>query len=316
MSVETQNTRQRLRRVLHRVFIGMTVAFLLGLAVSWHVAGSLVAPCPRAIGMPPSDLLAETVQIPNSSGSLLSGWYAAQDESKGAVLLLHGIHASRLQMLDRARMLKKEGYSVLLIDFRAHGESPGQSITVGHEERCDVTAALDFLCRMQPEQRVAVVGVSMGGAAAILAQSDAIDALVLESVYPSISEAVENRVRRRVGLLEPIATWLLLTQLRVRLGISPDDLRPIDAIQKIVCPVLVMSGAEDKHTTLAETQRMFYRAPSPKELEVFPGVGHKDLFNSNPKKYRERVLGFLEKHLETEGHGSAGLSRFQQAPDR
>ena len=283
--------------MLRRALVALAVTILLGLAISWHVAGSLVAPCPRSIGAPPSDLHAETVQIPSPSGSLLSGWYAARDESKGAVLLLHGIHASRLQMLDRARMLTQEGYSVLLLDFRAHGESQGQSITVGYEERRDVTAAVDFLRRMQPEQRIAVVGVSMGGAAAILAQSDAIDTLVLESVYPSIAEAVGNRVRKRIGILEPIATWLLLAQLRLRLGISPDDLRPIDAIRRIACPVFVMSGAEDKHTTLAETRRLFDCAPSPKELEIFPGVGHEDLFNSDPEKYRERVLPFLEKHL-------------------
>ncbi len=46
-------------------------------------------------------------------------------KGKGAVLLLHGVRADRREMLNRARFLKEEGYSVLLIDLPSHGESDG-----------------------------------------------------------------------------------------------------------------------------------------------------------------------------------------------
>jgi pimeloyl-ACP methyl ester carboxylesterase len=280
------------------VAIATTVAIAVGLTVSWYVAGRLVAPDPDAIGAQPADFDAEVVQISSDSGSVLAGWYAPQSKPKGAVLLLHGIRSSRLSMLDRARLLAEEGYSVLLIDFQAHGESPGEHITVGYVERHDVLASPKFLRRRQPGVPIAVVGRSMGGAAALLARSDDIDALVLESVYPSISEAVKNRVRQWLGPLEPIPTWLLLAQLQWRLGISPTDLRPIDALREVECPVLVMTGAEDKHTTLAETRRMFDCIPTEKALEVFSEVGHKNLYGSDPEKYRERLLSFFEEYLK------------------
>ncbi len=298
MTDRTASRKQRVKRALWRAFIALVVAIVVGLAISWFVAGRLVAPDPHTIGSPPADFDAETVQIPSNSGSVLAGWYVPQSEPKGAVLLLHGIRANRLSMLDRARLLVEEGYSVLLIDFQAHGESPGEHITVGYEERHDVLASLEFLRRRQPGVPIGVIGRSMGGAAALLARSDWIDVLVLESVYPSIDEAVANRVRARLGPLGPVATWLLLAQLRVRLGISPDDLRPIDALREIDCPVLMMAGAEDRHTTLAETRRMFDCIPTEKTLEVFPEFGHKDLCGSDPEKYRERLLSFLDEHLE------------------
>ena len=57
-----------------------------------------------------------------------------------------------------------------------------------------------------------------------------VDAVILASVYASIEEAVSDRVRRRVGWLEKLLTPALLIQLDLRLGVSPKDLRPIDAI--------------------------------------------------------------------------------------
>ena len=53
-------------------------------------------------------------------------------------------------MVDRALFLRDAGYSVLLIDFQATGESPGDVITFGWRERLDVLAAVDFLRRALP----------------------------------------------------------------------------------------------------------------------------------------------------------------------
>jgi len=78
------------------------VALFVGLGISWRVASELVRPRPRTVGDPPADFEAETVRIPSDSGSVLAGWYAPRPDAKGAVLLLHGFQATRLQMLDHA----------------------------------------------------------------------------------------------------------------------------------------------------------------------------------------------------------------------
>src|SRR5262249_1038978 len=85
----------------------------------------------RRLGPPPPDLGAEAVTIVSPSGSGLRGWYIAGRPGGGAVVLLHGVHANRLAMLRRARLLKAEGFAVLLFDLQAHGESAGTRITFG-----------------------------------------------------------------------------------------------------------------------------------------------------------------------------------------
>ena len=58
---------------------------------------------------------------------------------------MHGVRSNRLQMLDRARFLNKFGYSVLLFDFQAHGESIGDHITFGYLESLDANAGYSYL---------------------------------------------------------------------------------------------------------------------------------------------------------------------------
>ncbi|SMC19072.1 hypothetical protein SAMN02745857_00631 [Andreprevotia lacus DSM 23236] len=134
----------------------------------------------------------------------------------------------------------------------------------------------------------------MGGAASVLGPAPlAVDAQVLESVYPSIEDAVADRLQMRLGLpgrwLAPLLYW----QLPLRLGVSPSALRPIEAIARVRCPLLVMAGSTDQHTTMAEAQRPYAAAPQPKSLWVVEGAAHQDLYHYAPDDYRAPVLALL-----------------------
>ncbi len=139
-----------------------------------------------------------------------------------------------------------------------------------------------------------MIGVSLGGAAALLASPLNIDALVIESVFPNITDAIHNRVAAQIGLLETIPSALLLIQLELRLGISPSELCPIDHLPDVGCPVYILSGNEDQQTTPAETKQMYSAAPEPKEIWLVNDAAHVDLYHSNPIEYRQRIGDFLD----------------------
>jgi fermentation-respiration switch protein FrsA (DUF1100 family) len=204
-------------------------------------------------------------------------------------------------MLGRAGALHRAGYTVLLVDLQAHGESAGERITFGARESLDAGAALAHLRRASPDERIAAIGVSLGGASLLLGSADlaanAADAVVLEAVYPTIEEAIADRLRIRLGALGPPLAPLLIWQLKPRLGIGPAELRPIDRIGKLRVPLLLIAGAEDRHTTLAESRRLFAAAPQPKELWVVDGASHQDLHPFARTEYERRVLEFLGRHL-------------------
>lgn len=284
------------------VIVALVIVLTLGLS-SVGVGLLLSAPARKTIGPPPSDLAVEPVVISSASGSMLQGWFMSGRPGGGAVVLMHGVRDNRLAMVRRARMLSAEGFSVLLFDFQAHGESGGSRITFGHLESRDAVSAVAFVRQRLPNEKIGVIGVSLGGAAALLApQPLPIDALILEAVYPDIGAATANRIGVVLGTAlgsvvgKPLARLLALTMAPI-LGVTADALRPVDKMADIRAPLLVLSGTHDDRTTPAETKAMFDRAREPKSLWLVEGAPHSDLEAFAPEQYRQQVPPFLIKWL-------------------
>jgi alpha-beta hydrolase superfamily lysophospholipase len=295
------------RRCALACTVALLAVLLAGFAVCWRMAVEAVAPAHFVVGPPPDDFPCEAIQLESRSGTTIAGWHAPVEDSRGVVVLLHPIRGSRLAMLERARLFRAAGYSVVLIDLCGHGESGGDKITLGHLEQHDARAAVDFVRAQHPGEPIAVVGWSLGGAAALLASPLGIDAIILEEVYPTITEALNNRTRMRVGPLAPLATAILLSQLEPQLGVAAEMLCPIDKLADADCAVLLLAGGEDLHTTREQTQRMLERAPEPKECVVFEGAAHVDLLRFDPERYRHATLDFLEQHLPQRKSAEAAI---------
>jgi fermentation-respiration switch protein FrsA (DUF1100 family) len=214
-------------------------------------------------------------------------------------------------MVERARFLRHAGYTVLLVDLQAHGESAGQWITFGARESEDARAALAALRRLAPGEKLGALGVSLGGASLLLGQGapagNSADAVVLEAVYPTIEEAVADRLRVRLGPIGPSLAPLLTLQLRPRLGVGVEELRPITRIGALTVPVLLIAGAADRHTTLPGSRRLFAAARAPKALWVVEGAAHEDLHAYAGADYERRLLDFFGRHLGS-ASGRAGAA--------
>lgn len=284
-----------------RVRLGLAVfgiLLLVGSAALYVIGGILVAPAPEALGTPPPSLSADSFQIHSASGSTLAAWAAKGSCECGVIVLLHGVRSNRRALIGRADMLHRVGYAVVLVDLQAHGESAGAHITFGHLERHDAIAAVAFARQQFPGQPIGVIGISLGGAAATLAGAPlAADALVLEAVYTDITTATKNRLARRLGGLSEVLTPLLLQQLPFRLGISPADLSPVEAIDNLRTPVLLIAGTEDEHTTPADSRKLYEAAGEQKEIWWVEGAAHIDFYAFQPEIYEQRVLSFFSKHL-------------------
>lgn len=279
-----------------RVLIGFASLLVLAAGAAWWAGDYLSEPVRRSTGAPPPALFATPLLIP-APGALLAGW-VARGEGSGAVLLLHGVRADRRQMQERALFLNRLGYSVMLIDLPAHGESSGKRITFGAQEANAVRAAIAYLRRNLPGERIGVIGASLGAASALLARPGAsIDALVIEAMYPTLEEALGNRLQIYLGPPGRLLSPLLLAQLPLRAGVDPATLQPIEALALLQAPLLVIGGRQDARTTEAETRRIFDAAPQPKQLWMVEGAAHVDFHAHARAEYERRVAAFLEQYL-------------------
>ncbi len=162
-----------------------------------------------------------------------------------AVLICHGRSRSKAWMLPLISRLAPER-AVLAIDFPSHGENRYGTTTVGPRESETVSAALDWLDRAGHEA-VLVYGVSMGGAAAIIALGErphgGVVGLVTDGAFDELSRVFDNIARRLP--IPPHFRRLVFALARWTVGSDPERVRPILVAPELSMPALFIHGERD-----------------------------------------------------------------------
>jgi alpha-beta hydrolase superfamily lysophospholipase len=302
---QRKSSRRGLITWLGRV-VGIAVGLYVGL-VGIEGSRRIVRPSRRPFlpfvtgdAMTPAELGLEyeDVRFTTDDGVTLSGWIVpAQRDTRSAVILMHGFSWHRLGELSAFVPWLSQRYHVLQFDFRGHGNSGDADITLGTAERRDVAAAVRLL-----EGRglgpIALVGMSMGAAVAIMAAPDLpVAAVVADAPYADLENPIANRMREMHYPLPRLGARLIVAAagLRARTRL----LAPIDRVAKIAPRGLLLIGPrEDRLIDHDQVLRLFAGAGEPKELYVVDGAGHADAHTLGGRAYERRVLEFLGRHLD------------------
>lgn len=138
---------------------------LLWVVLAAWGAALLLAACDSDGDAAPRPEGARVETIETEDGLLLDARHFVASGER-LVILLHMFPADQSSWFEFATELQTRGFDALTLDFRGYGASEGDK-DVGDADR-DVRAALAF-ARDRGFDHVALVGASMGGAAAIVA---------------------------------------------------------------------------------------------------------------------------------------------------
>lgn len=281
------------------IILKLLSTILVTFVLLFAIGAVLTSPAPTTVSALSVDFPVESVQIPNREQVIVHGWLVHGEPGGGVVLLAHSMRSNRVEILSRARFLRNKGYSVLLIDLQGHGETIGDKITFGLKEAENIEVSVDFLRQRFPRERIGAIGTSLGAAAIVLAKKNLkLDAVILESLHPTLEEAVENRLKLHFGDYGSVLLPLMLWQLSLNLNIAIDELNPITRIDRLNAPILLISGTHDAHTTQSETERLYAAARVPKELWIVPGAKHFNMHTYAGREYEYRVDDFLSHYLK------------------
>lgn len=288
--------------VLRRVVVwGLILSLGLPYLVSVAVTKARTRPDERRRTDTPAALGAQYESVTfESAGIPLTGWYLPARAHPVTIVITHGLFRSRYETLERGVALWKLGYGVLLYDVRRHGRQPGEFSTVGYAERRDVRAAVEFVRRRAPYDRIVLLGVSMGAAASLLAAAETseVAAVVSDSSFRSFQDAVANDVRY-LGLpqwpLAPVLTYITAW----RMGVAPSDFDIERAVRRLAVPVLFIGGSRDRRMPVATTLEPLYQAArhSAKRRLIIEGAAHGEAYLVAPQRYVEAIDGFIQEAL-------------------
>lgn len=282
---------------------GMVLAGAAALGLSgWRGAdrwmrsgGPSAFPLPGEYG-----LSAEDVAFMSRDGTPLAGWFVAgrrgATAAPGTVVLLHGLHDTRHQMLEHAAYLHRAGHHVLLFDFRGTGGSGGRE-TFGAREQLDTLAAIDYLqARGDVDmRRVGVQGFSIGAVVALTAaaQDARVAAVVAMAPFADlpglIGKAYEHRPRPLRSLQATATVWML----GQRLGIEPHNVSAVRAASRLGGrPLLVLAEQFDQAVPQTSAQAIYAASGEPKALHVVQGAQHGEGHRVQPEEFEHWVLDF------------------------
>ena len=191
----------------------------------------------------------------------------------------------------------KNGCNILVIDPRAHGLSDGEYNTVGFEESLDDIAWLNHISEKFGIKSFILHGICIGAAGGVLALTNEncpkiVDGIVTEGMFSRFIESVKNHIierkRSTFVTLDLIDVWM-----RRATGHSMKK-GPLDVIDKLDVPLLMLHSKEDTYSTPDYAEKLFEKAGSKKKKLVWFDHGrHSMLRITNTQSYDEAIEEFL-----------------------
>lgn len=243
-----------------------------------------------------ADSTFQTVYLKTTGGLRLEGWYLQADGAKGTVCLFHGHGGTKSGVFKEAEEFRKMGYNAFMIDFRAHGNSEGNTCTIGYDESEDVKLAYDHI-KNKGEKNIVLWGISMGASTIAKAIKDyqlTPRKVILEMPFGTIEDAAKGRLKIMGLPPQPLAT-LLTFWGGTEHGFWAFGMKPQEFVKDIHCPVLLQWGRNDPRVTKNEEDILFGNiGTADKKFVVYETAGHESLCKKEPEKWHAEIAAFLK----------------------
>lgn len=237
------------------------LAVLVGLLALENVLLYPGAVFDRSDKPPPADLAVQDVWF-ETGHERIHGWFLTPpgwEPSRGAILLSHGNGRNLSALGGKASRWRDQlGYAVLLYDYPGYGRSTGTASEAGCYRAGE--AAYGWLVgeRRVPEERVILMGHSLGGAIATeLATRHDAELLVLHGAFTSFPDMAQHRF--------PMFPGRYLVRNRMDNEHKVGDVR---------CPVFLSHGTSDTVVPFRQGERLYNAAHEPKRFYRVEGGKH------------------------------------------
>ena len=284
-----------------------TVAIILIIAyfgISYYIASKITEKSSPNIDVS-ADFIApnsEDVSFKTQDNLLLKGWLFEPKRQK-VIIFVSGILDNRTNAgyygIILSRELLEKGYSVLLYDTRARGESQGN--IRGKNEQLDVIAAVDFLKQKGfSAKNIGIISFSSGAASTLMAidKINDIGPVIVDSAPAVFKTVIDNVLINEQHIPQFLMPGVYFMTKQV-FGVDISSMRPIDYLSKVPSRTFLFLHCVNDTSVPPENSKELLSKSNPKsKLVLFPMGGHIETYKKNPDLYRKEVFGFLEEQFK------------------
>ena len=248
----------------------------------------------------------ERLYITAGDGVRLTASCRRQQSGKWA-LIMHGYTSGKENMRSYAQKYYEQGYSVLVPDQRAHGESGGEYCGMGWPERLDVIKWAERITEEEPGAEIVLHGVSMGAASVLMAAGEGLPenvaAVVSDCAFTDVASIMRYQLSERVVDSAALLSFGGSAVTKLRLGHTWGEASALAMAARSGIPILFIHGGADDFVPVQMAHELCAAAPEPKELVIIPGAEHAQAAYKDTEKYWTAVFDFIAKHSSMHKNG-------------
>ncbi|MBQ6589293.1 MAG: alpha/beta hydrolase [Butyrivibrio sp.] len=232
---------------------------------------------------------------------LHASFIPAKEDSHRYAIVIHGIWDNHEANGVYARYYLDKGINCLLPDLRGFGQSEGDYIGYGYDDRLDIIEWINWIVKRDPEAKILIHGMSMGSATTLMTTGEHlprnVKAAIADSAYATLREQFAHTYKQFKGSVvpTPIALFLARVIIYLKAGYDINEVNPIEAVKNSTTPTLFIHGDDDTFIDPHMCSRLYEAAKCPKQYCMILGAGHIECVTVDPENYWGKIESFLSK---------------------
>lgn len=247
-------------------------------------------------------LPSEEVVIKSHDNLDLRGVYHnVHPDSKKVILINHGYTANRYVCYQFTDIFFEEGYNVLLIDMRSHGESDGEFASYGYNESNDIGCWVKWIKnKVGTDAYIGLHGQSMGAASVMIyggTHFNEVKFIIEDCGFSNAKKAIKSQFAESKIPFYPLY-HLIRLKAKILYKFDLNKISPNDSIRNSPIPILFIHGCNDKIVPSWMAQELYDNKLGKKDnLYLVHGAGHMESYSTDKEKYKSVVKAFLNDIL-------------------
>lgn len=227
-----------------------------------------------------------------------------ENASKKTVICFHGYTScSTNDYVALSKFYYEQGFNLLLVDERAHGQSDGKYIGFGVLDRRDALRWIDYTVKLfGDDSTIFLHGISMGAATVLMTSGltlpNNVKTIVADCGFTSAYDVFSHVLKRDYHI--PKFPIMSLTDLLTKAfaGYGYKDVNTLDEVAKTKVPIIFIHGSKDDFVPVWMSEQNYKACASDKQLLIIDGADHAEAYYVDKEAYEKAIIAFIDKYAK------------------